>query len=103
MARENCEREYFGHVNGYYSMKDYGWRIYFQERSKDESEGYKVNNKEISISYSQMAIPLSLGVVRFCLVTPAKKNYILPFALSLLLFLSAGFSSWEGALDQAIY
>jgi hypothetical protein len=102
IARENCEFEYSGNVNGYYSMKECGWIIHFQETWEHEAEGCKVINKEIPISYVQVVLPVVRGAARFCLVTPAITNYILPLALSLLLLFTVGFATWEGALVQSI-
>ena len=103
IAKENCEFEYLDTVNTYYSMKERGWEISFQETWEHETEGLKVVNRKLSISYGQMAIPIMLGGVRFFLVTPAVTNYILPLVLSVILFFAAGLSTWEGALVQIIH
>lgn len=103
IARESCSHEYAGNVNSYYSMKVSEWHIHFQEKVDQESYDPKIKNRTLPIRYSQVALPISFGAIRFFFLTPAVTNYLLPAILSLALLISAGFSKWEGSLTQVFW
>lgn len=100
IAIDHCDHEYAGNVNDYYSMKASEWRIHFQEKIHQERYDPKFENRILPIRYFQVALPISFGAIRFCILTPAVTNYLLPAILSIALLISAGFSEWEGSLTS---
>ncbi|WP_415892462.1 hypothetical protein ACMXYN_14625 [Neptuniibacter sp. PT8_73] len=102
IAEGYCSNEYLGNSGNFYSLKKNGWKLNFQEGCDHEHLGQQISNHSLHIRYSQLAVPLTLGALRFLLLTPAVTNYILPILFSFVVFYVAGFTSWEGALNSNI-
>jgi len=84
----------------YYHTKENNWLLHYQIYVEgDYGEGSEVvENIKLPILRSQIFFAQLLSILRFCALSPALTNYILPLALSSYVIYTAGFTEWEGSL-----
>ncbi|REL31208.1 hypothetical protein [Thalassotalea euphylliae] len=86
-------------ISGYYMLKKNDWVLRYQKELDERNPlGHRMStDEELAVSRLQVLLPQLKVVFRFCFLTSALTNYLLPLALSLYVFIAAGLSSWEGA------
>ncbi|WP_022944409.1 hypothetical protein [Pseudoalteromonas ruthenica] len=84
---------------GYYQLKKSNWTLRYQAEDKNGANGqYSVINMELAISPFKVLWPQFRAILKFCFLTSALTNYLLPALLTFYVVVVIGLSSWEGAI-----
>lgn len=100
-ASASASGKFLENQSDYYSMKQNGWVLNFQEEYLDEQYGDAfVKNKSVQVLRRGIFKYQVIGVLRLIFLTTVVTDYLFPLITGLLVFTYAGFGVWEGSLPH---